>query len=137
MAQFDPSTHGNMPHFTYPGTMPSLNEYLSAVGRHPKAGNTMKQKFIRDLSWCIRGDLKKWHTDKPVILHYIFYEPNKKRDKDNIFSTCSKYTQDCLQKCGVIPNDGWANIVNFTHDFYIDAIRPRVEVYIEEVATDG
>lgn len=134
--QFDQSLHKDMPHFTYPGTMPSLNEYLNATGRHPKAGNAMKQSFLSDLSWCIRKDLKKWHTDKPIILHYIFYEANKKRDKDNIFATCSKYTQDCLQKCGVISNDGWANIENFTHDFYVDSANPRVEVYIEEVENE-
>jgi Holliday junction resolvase RusA-like endonuclease len=55
-----------------------------------------------------------------------------KRDKDNVLSVCMKVIQDALQTCGVIDNDGWANIENFTHDFYLDAQNPRIEVYIEE-----
>jgi len=131
--QFDPKEHKDMPHFTYYGVTPSLNEYLGATGRHPKAGYSMKHKFMTDLSWCIRKDLRKWKATKPVILHYIVYEPNRKRDHDNTISVIMKYTQDTLQKCGVITNDGWANILNFTHDFYVAQESPRVEVYIEEV----
>jgi len=135
--QFDKSKHQDMPHFTYLGVTPSLNEYLASTGRHPKAGNNMKQTFMRDLSWCIRKDLKRWHTEKPVITHYIVYEPNKKRDHDNTIAVILKYVHDALQVCGVIDNDGWANVVNFTHDFYIDKDNPRVEVYIEEIENGG
>lgn len=133
--EYKPQYIPNMdhPHFTYKGVTPSLNEYLNATGRHPKAGNNMKQKFVTDLSWCIRYDLKRWKTEKPVILHYIVFEPNKKRDHDNTISVIMKYVQDTLQKCGVITNDGWSNVLNFTHDFYVDKNNPRVEVYIEEV----
>ena len=131
--QFDHTQHQNMPHFIYYGVTPSLNDYLSATGRNPRAGNNMKQGFVNDLSWCIRKDLKRWKADNPIILHYVIYEPNKKRDHDNTISVIMKYIQDTLQKCGVIPNDGWANVLNFTHDFYLDRENPRVEVYIEEV----
>lgn len=131
--QFDPEVHGDMPHFTYYGVTPSLNEYLSATGRNPRAGNSMKQKFVQDLSWCIRADLKGWKATHPIIIHYIVYEPNKKRDHDNTISVICKYVQDTLQRCGVIENDGWSHVLNFTHDFYIDRNEPRVEVYIEEI----
>lgn len=131
--QFDSSLHGDIPHFTYQGVMPTLNEYLGAMGRHPQAGGRMKRDLMMAMSCSIRSDLKLWQTDKPVILHYIIHEPNMKRDHDNAFCVASKVTQDALQKCGVIPNDGWANVVNFTHDFYVDRQNPRIEVYIEEV----
>ena len=133
MKQFDPAEHGDMPHFTYFGVTPSLNEYLSATGRNPRAGNSMKQKFVQDLSWYIRADLKHWKATHPVIIHYIIYEPNMKRDHDNTVSVICKYVQDTLQKCGVIENDGWKHVLNFTHDFYVDRENPRIEVYLEEI----
>lgn len=132
MKQFDETQHRDMPHFTFYGRMPSLNEYLAATGRNPKAGGRVKRECMNDVSWCIRKDLKGYKAERPVILHYIIYEPNMKRDKDNVFSVTSKVFQDALQACGVIKNDGWANIENFTHDFYVSD-NPRTEVYIEEL----
>lgn len=120
-------------HFTIPTTLPSLNEYLSACGRNPKMGGRMKaqSKFLVD--GCIRRGLGRWHTDKKIIIHYQFYEPNMKRDKDNVFAYASKTVQDALQECHVIDNDGWKNVENFTHDFYVDRVNPRIEVFIEEL----
>lgn len=68
-----------------------------------------------------------------VILHYRFFEANEKRDKDNVFAFATKVIQDAMQELGMIENDGWKNIENFTHDFFVDKKNPRVEVYIEEV----
>lgn len=84
----------------------------------------------------IRRDLKCWKAEKPIILHYVFFEANMKRDHDNVFSFASKSIQDALQECKVIENDGWKQIVNFTHDFYLDRTNPRIEVYIEEIEDD-
>lgn len=131
MKQFDETLHQDMPHFTYHGRLPSLNEYLAATGRNPKAGGRVKRECMNDVSWVVRSDLRGFKTDRLLILHYIIYEPNKKRDKDNIFTVVSKVTQDALQACGVIENDGWAQIENFTHDFYVDADNPRFSCYLE------
>ena len=131
--QFDHVAHGDMPHFTYFGVTPSLNEYLAACNRNHMAGAKMKKDTTSDIGWCIRSDLKRWHTDNPLILHYVIYEPNTKRDHDNVFAMTSKCVQDALQECGVIPNDGWKNVLNFTHDFYLDRKNPRIEVYLEEI----
>ena len=51
----------------------------------------------------------------------------------NIFSFADKVFQDALQKCGVIKNDGWKEIDNFTHDFYVDKKNPRIEIFLEEI----
>lgn len=134
MKQFDPEGKGGMPHFTISGTFPSLNEYLAACGRNPKAGGRLKRECMEAAGWAIRKGLRGWKAGGPIIIHYIFYEPNRKRDKDNVASYTSKITQDALQKCGTIENDGWKEVENFTHDFYIDADNPRIEVYLEEIA---
>lgn len=126
-----------MPHFVISGTFPTLNEYLAACGRNPKAGSRMKKQYLEIASWEIRSQLKNYHTDNKIILHYVIYEPNMKRDKDNVFCMVSKCVSDALQVCKVIDNDGWKNIENFTHDFFLDRNNPRIEVYIEEVSNNG
>ena len=122
-------------HFTIQGTLPSLNEYLAACGKNPQVGARLKSKAKFAVNLCIRSQLKRWHTDNPIIIHYKIYEPNMKRDHDNVFCMISKTVQDSLQECGVIDNDGWKNVVNFTHDFYVSKDQPRIEVYIEEIFT--
>ena len=123
-----------MPHFTIEGTMPSLNEYLAQVGRKPQLGGKLKRDYMDIASWCIRRDLRKYKAEKPIIIHYMFFESNMKRDHDNVFCFASKCIQDALQACKVIKNDGWNDVLNFTHTFQLDRDNPRIEVYIEEVA---
>ena len=120
-------------HFTIKGTLPSLNEYLAACNKNPRIGNALKAKAKFIANNAIRHDLKRWHTDNPIIIHYHIYEQNMKRDKDNVFAMISKTVQDSLQECQVIDNDGWKNVENFTHDFFVDRQNPRIEIFIEEL----
>ena len=114
--------------------MPSLNEYIAEAGKNPKAGARIKRenKYLA-LQYMRLGDFRYWEASGPIIIHYVFYEPNRKRDHDNVFAFASKCIQDALQEGGFIKNDGWADILNFTHDFYLDTNYPRIEVYIEEI----
>ena len=111
--------------FTIKGTLPGLNEYLKAErsfhNRH-STGNDMKQQYQMIISNAIRLNLK-----------YTFYEPNRKRDLDNIAGVAHKFIQDALVKCKVLDNDGWNNIVGFEDHFFIDKHNPRIEVVLEEV----
>lgn len=132
MLQFNP-TGKTMPHFMIPFAFPSLNEYLAACNKNPRAGAKMKSDYTMLAINSIRKNLKKYHTDKAIIIHYHFYEHDQKRDHDNVFSMASKCIQDALIKAKVIDNDGWKNIENFTHDFFVSKDRPRIEVWLEEV----
>ena len=85
-----------------------------------------------ELAMWNMSDVAEYHFKK-VILHYRFFEPDKRRDKDNVFAYASKIIQDALVTLKVIDNDGWKNVENFTHDFFVDAEKPRIEVYIENV----
>ena len=78
--------------------------------------------------------IRKAHLRKiksPVVLHYTFYEQNRKRDLDNISATAHKFVQDALVKAGILENDGWQWITGFTDAFAVDAKNPRIEVEIE------
>ena len=116
-------------------TFPSLNNLLAAYGSTPYKGNAMKQKFQNICMGMVRMQLKKWKAEKPVILHYYIYEPNKghRRDVGNIVAMIDKCVEDSLVKCGVLVDDNPKYVKNFTHDvLYTDDV-PGFEVYIEEV----
>lgn len=105
---------------------------ISFHNRHSN-GNDMKQQYQVIISNAIRLELKRTHINSPIRLKYMFYEPNRKRDLDNIAGVAHKFIQDALVKCKVIDNDGWNNIVGFEDHFFIDKHNPRIEVVLEEV----
>lgn len=115
------------------GKLDGLNEYTSANRSNPYKGGKMKSKN-EDIVICyIRQQLRGSHITKQVILEYAFYEPNKKRDLDNISSFAHKVIQDSLVKTGILKNDGWNEIKGYTDNFYVDKNNPRIEVTIIEV----
>lgn len=132
--QFDLAEGANLPHFTIEGTMPSLNEYLAEVGRNPRLGGKLKRDYVNTIIQYLRlSEFRHYQATKPVVIHYVFYEPNMKRDHDNVASCASKFIQDALRDIEVIADDGWKQVLNYTHDFYLDKDNPRIEVYIEEI----
>jgi hypothetical protein len=138
--QFDLSNGIFLPKVTIKGkyygdkTFPSLNNYLAAVGRNPKAGGRMKSDYMMICNNAIRTQLKRYKATNPIVLHYIYYEPKKgqKRDFMNCHFLFAKFFEDSLQVCGVIENDNPKWLLNETHDFYY-ADDPYIEVYIEEI----
>lgn len=118
---------------TIPGRYPSMNQFIEANRTHKQKGNQMKQKAQNDISFYIMDQLKRLRIDKPVYIRYTFYEPNKKRDLDNISGFFHKVFQDALVACRIIMNDSWYYIVGFSDEFYVDNKNPRIEIEIEEV----
>lgn len=114
-------------------TFPGLNEYLRECARHPQAGARTKREYQAVAQNAVRRQLGRLKIDTPIIIHYRFYEADRRRDKGNIFAFADKVFEDALQACGVIDNDGWAQVENFTHEFYVDSKNPRIEIDIEEV----
>ena len=121
---------------TIPEKFPSLNEFIEANRTGKKRwnkGNQMKQRDQDLIAAYILQQLHKVHIDKPVFINYKFYEPNKKRDLDNISGYFHKVFQDALVAVGVVHNDSWHYIVGFSDEFYVDNKNPRIEVIISEV----
>lgn len=118
---------------TIPGLLPGLNEYIDAEravkGKYKAAA--MKKQAENVIGYMVRTQLRGVHFTKPVVIHYLWIEPNRRRDKDNI-AFAKKFIQDSLVHCGVLENDGWNQIEYFTDDFAVDAKDPRIEVTIEE-----
>lgn len=118
---------------TIEGRLPGLNEILDASRANYRIGNALKQQAQNAVMWHIRRQLRGVKYSKPVHLSYTFYEPNRKRDKDNIASGAHKVVQDALVKMGVLQGDGWRHIEGFEDSFAVDKYDPRIVVEIREV----
>lgn len=123
--------------FIIKGRLDGLNDYTVANRTNPKKGNRMKSDNETIVMCAIRTQLKQLHIEKPVLLKFTWYEPNRKRDHDNVSSFGRKVIQDALVKCKVLHDDGWKFVTGFTDDFYCDKENPRIEVLIVEQEREG
>lgn len=118
---------------TIPGTLNNLNDYIAADRTNRHKGAKMKADNGTVVALAIRRCMRGVRIEKPVEMHYTWYEPNKRRDKDNVSSFGRKVIQDALVQCGVLKDDGWKYIVGFSDRFEVDKENPRIEVKIREV----
>ncbi|MFR6272114.1 MAG: RusA family crossover junction endodeoxyribonuclease [Blautia sp.] len=126
--------------FVIKGKLPGLNDYLKAERSFHwghSCGNDMKQEYQMLVSNAIRASLKRQAIKSPITIHYSFYEPNRRRDLDNIAAVAHKFIQDALVKCRVIENDGWQYIKGFSDEFHVDKHNPRIEVTLIEAGGGG
>lgn len=115
------------------GTLPGLNDFIDANRRNYHAGAKLKKEAQYLVEVSARKCLKRWRASGPVFMHYVWFEPSKRRDKDNIAAGGRKIIQDALVSAGYLKNDGWADIIGFSDEFRIDKKEPRIEVTIVEV----
>lgn len=115
-----------------PRQLPGANTYIDACRRNKHLANRLKHEAESAVIWAAKSQLRGVRFDGPVVMHYTWVEPNRRRDKDNI-AFARKFVQDALVGAGVLENDGWAQIKGFSDDFAVDRKRPRVEVEIEKV----
>lgn len=114
-----------------PGTLPGLNDYINACRTHRQAGAKLKAETEQYIGLLIKQQLRQRQFSRVSVV-FAWYEPQRKRDKDNI-AFAKKFVLDSLQSVGAIPGDGWRHIDGFSDQFYIDKANPRVEVTICEV----
>ena len=118
---------------TIPGMLNNLNDYIAAERAHRQKGAKMKASngdiVAVAISQCLRGV----RIERPVFMKYLWVEPNRRRDLDNISSFGRKVIQDSLVDAGVLKDDGWKYVVGFSDSFEVDADNPRIEVLIREV----
>lgn len=117
-----------------PGTFPSLNEFIDANRTRRgnwSAGNQMKQESQERIIWFVCFQSRKKLTP-PVFIRYHFFEPNRRRDLDNISGFFHKIFQDALVEAGLLKNDNWKYISGMSDEYDVDPENPRVEVEIIE-----
>ena len=115
-----------------PGKLHGLNDCLDACKIGYRRGSALKRADQDAVEWLIRSQLRGVRFTKPVYMIYRWFEPDRRRDKDNISSFGRKVIQDALVNCRIIKNDGWRYIEGFEDHFYVDSKKPRIEVEIIE-----
>ena len=117
---------------TIPGRLPGMNEYQMACRSHWSNGAKMKSdaQQICEL-YMAKAKRKKVHFEKADI-SIVWYEKNKRRDKDNI-SFGRKFIFDALQSMGILDNDGWGQIAEIRERFEVDKGNPRIEILLRAV----
>lgn len=113
------------------GRLPGLNEIIKADRSHWSVGSRLKKKTLEAVMWYIvAAGLKR--IDKPVVIHYRFYEENRLRDVGNILAGADKVIEDALVECGILPDDGQKWVRNIVPWFGVDKGNPRIEVELKE-----
>ena len=118
-------------HFTLRTTLPTLNQYINAERSSKYYAASIKRKATHGL-WAELMSHKPVLLQGPVSIAYRWYRRDRKTDKDNIAATGMKFVQDALIKADVISNDGWSNIDNFTHQWHVAPVDPRLELTVTE-----
>lgn len=119
-----------MQKLTIHGKLPGLNDYTRANRTNAHVGAKMKRESEAIIRLNIRAQKIK-SVSGAVRLSFKWYEPNKKRDLDNI-CFAKKFILDSLVKERIIETDNWRGVVGFTDEFYVDVAYPRIEVTIKE-----
>ena len=117
--------------YTIQGRLDGLNTFIYANRTNPYNGARCKKNNQKICKAYIPQWLKKKHIKFPVILEIKWYEKNKRRDPDNVFSAI-KYILDSLVEVGVFPNDGQKQVEGIVNWIKVDAKNPRIEITIYE-----
>ena len=115
-----------------PGQLPNLNDYTKACRTNRFAGAKMKKDAEKIVSAYISQQLKGVQFTGKVRISFSWYEPNRRRDIDNV-AFAKKFVLDALVSAGVLTSDGWNGVAGFTDVFMVDRHNPRIEVEIESV----
>jgi len=118
-----------------PGQLPGLNELISAAKGYGGKGlgySKLKRKWTDSIARLAKS--KKIPAVTVAQFRFLWVEPNRKRDPDNIAAGGRKLILDALVKAKVLPDDGWDEVWGWTDSFGINK-HPGVRVEILAVPT--
>ncbi len=111
-----------------PLKLPSCNTYINECRRNRYAAAKFKADLERDISVYLA---KLPHFEKPIKIHFLWIEENKRRDLDGI-SFGKKFILDAMVKVGVLTDDNRRYVTAFT-DTFAYGKKARVIMTIEEI----
>lgn len=114
-----------------PGRLPDLNDMTDAARKNKFASADMKKVNTELAAWYAKS--ARIPRFNKVDIVFTWYEPNRKRDKDNIIAA-QKFILDGLVMAGVLSNDGWKQVGDILHRIRVDKNNPRIEIELTEVA---
>lgn len=120
--------------FEIPGRLAGANELIGGINRNRFVGASIKKK---ETARCAEAAIALRPIKEPITLTVTWYEPNRRRDIDNVaFGT--KFILDGLMQAGKIPNDSREWVKAITHFFPEPCPKnPRILVFIEPYLKPG
>jgi len=114
--------------FTIQGRLIGYNDLKS----HWRDSWKLKKSEMERIGWeAKRAGIKP--VSGKVEISIKCYEPNARRDVDNVYSGACKVVLDALQACGILKGDGQKYVEKVSGSVTVDKKNPRVEVTISEV----
>ena len=121
--------------FTIPGRLPNTNDLMEG---HWATRKDKKEEAMQRVIDFAREARIRHIRQYPVLVEIYCYEPNAKRDQDNIQEGAKKVILDALQRAGILAGDGQKYIADIICPKpLIDRENPRVEVVLKEGASGG
>lgn len=113
-----------------------MNDYVNECRSNPYGANSLKKRNQKQVYLAIlEADRReKLHRiyKYPVRLKITWYEPNKRRDVDNI-TFAVKFILDELVKERILQNDSQKYVCEIWNSVRVDKLNPRIEVEIEGI----
>lgn len=120
-----------MSRFTILGRFPSLNEYTNSNRTNRYKGSKMKRDCQEIAFKAILSDKVPKVYKYPIRLKITWYEPNMRRDVDNI-TFASKFIMDALVEAEIITDDSQKYVRCIYNEVEVDKANPRIEIEIIE-----
>lgn len=113
--------------FTIKGQLDGLNKVIEANRTNKYKGNKIKRDNEKIVIFYAKQAKMKPIENYPCLVVINWYEPNRRRDWDNVLSA-KKFIFDGLQKIGILKGDGQKYIHQIEEHQFIDRENPRIEV---------
>lgn len=120
-------------YFVIQGKLHGMNDIIG-IARNNRYGSANAKKQQMDIvsSGAYSFGLHKVKIEKKIDVEISFYEPNSRRDPDNIVSGM-KFIFDALVNMGVIKDDSQKYIGKILlSEIMVDKENPRIEVRLIE-----
>lgn len=118
-----------------PGKFPGLNELLAAAKmRRGRVYAAIKRRWTHQVAEAARA--QRIPQYERARFAFLWREGSRRRDPDNVAAGGRKLILDGLVEAGVLPNDGWGNVVGWT-DAWEVCRTPGVLVTIETADDPG
>jgi hypothetical protein len=118
--------------FFIDGTLPSMNDIIAAChSKYRGKYNNMKKKSAERISLAMR-ESNIQHVDH-ALFEFLWIEPNKRRDPDNVCAGGRKFILDTIVSCGIMKDDSAKYVMGFKDDWGYDKESPGVQVTIKAI----
>lgn len=114
--------------------LPTLNEYTNANRGNRYGGASVKKKATSLCATYVRKAINEGFEvgELPADFRFDWFLKNRRKDKDNV-AFAKKFIFDGMIDAGLMTNDGWKEVGNWTETFEVDKEFERVEITIMKV----